>query len=689
MAIESIDSNVLNIGDLLDDDHLYEIPRFQRGYSWKDKNIYDFINDINNINLSNKEDSHFIGSIIYYKNGFRDRREEQAEVERHSVVDGQQRITTTLILLCALRDVAYELKSKLSGEDDKRVIDNRIQIIDGQLYPRGRRDINYNYLKLDYDSQRENDKQVMDAFLKGPLHDQPSWEQEHQKSIKTKRSSKKDSAHNIRNAYGKFYGLINDCIDGMGAESDKVDYLDDLARKIDRLQYIGIRLDSVHSAYNIFMTLNDRGEPLTNTDLIKSHISRILGNGPQDSFNSVWDNVLGTLKGGESNELINTSSEDRWAANDQWASNNKEIKTDKFFVAYADVFGYKKVDGENGQKIGVKNLFRYYEANLSSVEDINRFKASVGKESEIYRMVSDPNFYYRSSLQPDKRKKDDWKKIVGSLHALNLMGITQHTVFTYLLLRLYIIQDETGKFMLRINDLSKMFSALENFHFQYNGLFGYRTNAITDIYDDAVKNIIAELDDSGSGNVRSQKVKNIRNILKATRMNLKFVLDKNEVDIEKFTKKFKSLRYDDSSRRQKGNMESKNDFTKNIGFEATGKKNTFIQYVLSKYQPKMLGVANDRISIEHIYPQAKGGGEVHTIGNLMLLPRSVNETLGEQDVICKIDTLREYPMVKEIEIPDSWSHALNTPENRREEFNKRAELMARYGFENIWNIPSD
>lgn len=99
MAREQITSLVCTMGDLLDNYYLYEIPRFQRGYSWTDENIDDFIVDVNNIDPHKYDDYHFIGSIIYHENVYRDQRERDAYLERYSVVDGQQRITTTIILL--------------------------------------------------------------------------------------------------------------------------------------------------------------------------------------------------------------------------------------------------------------------------------------------------------------------------------------------------------------------------------------------------------------------------------------------------------------------------------------------------------------------------------------------------------------------------------------------------------------
>lgn len=77
----------------------YEIPRFQRPYSWQRENVEDFWNDT----IVNSESDYFIGSIVVYK----------VQTNVRGIVDGQQRLTTITMVLCALRN---ELSA--DGESD-------------------------------------------------------------------------------------------------------------------------------------------------------------------------------------------------------------------------------------------------------------------------------------------------------------------------------------------------------------------------------------------------------------------------------------------------------------------------------------------------------------------------------------------------------------------------------------------
>jgi len=69
----------------------FKIPRFQRPYSWDRENIDDFWNDI----VVNSDSDYFIGSMVVYK-------PDHSDVS--FVVDGQQRLTTIIMILAALRN---------------------------------------------------------------------------------------------------------------------------------------------------------------------------------------------------------------------------------------------------------------------------------------------------------------------------------------------------------------------------------------------------------------------------------------------------------------------------------------------------------------------------------------------------------------------------------------------------------
>lgn len=68
------------------------IPSYQRPYRWKQKNVFDLLNDINNVvSKHNKKFEYRIGSLILHKTDI-----------GLDIVDEQQRITTIALIIKAL-----------------------------------------------------------------------------------------------------------------------------------------------------------------------------------------------------------------------------------------------------------------------------------------------------------------------------------------------------------------------------------------------------------------------------------------------------------------------------------------------------------------------------------------------------------------------------------------------------------
>ena len=89
-----------------DTDAFYNMPIYQRPYSWDKERVeqlwYDIVEAFrNNQNDPNLDSNYFLGSVVVVKkeNGY-------------EVVDGQQRLTTLTILFCTLRDLGLELLPK-------------------------------------------------------------------------------------------------------------------------------------------------------------------------------------------------------------------------------------------------------------------------------------------------------------------------------------------------------------------------------------------------------------------------------------------------------------------------------------------------------------------------------------------------------------------------------------------------
>jgi uncharacterized protein with ParB-like and HNH nuclease domain len=85
-------------------DALYKIPQYQRPYKWEDEQIDKLWDDVYE-SYQNGEENYFLGSIITAKP--RDN-EKSAYVD---VVDGQQRLTTLMIMFCVVRDLYPDINA--------------------------------------------------------------------------------------------------------------------------------------------------------------------------------------------------------------------------------------------------------------------------------------------------------------------------------------------------------------------------------------------------------------------------------------------------------------------------------------------------------------------------------------------------------------------------------------------------
>ncbi len=257
MKIESQDRRV----DELLKAHTFIIPRFQRAYSWEPDHINEFWSDV----VDSLSQPYFIGSMVVYRVG-------RSSV---AVVDGQQRLTTITILLCAIRE-----GFKLLDRDD---------LAEGlQAYIEQRNREN----KTEYVLQTETSFPFLqEEVLKNGPADAPYDVGREEEAI--------------QRAYDIFRRHISDCLAEFLAnrEQDKEDsydeateWLSSLRDTVFDLNVILVTLDNEDDAYLIFETLNTRGKDLALSDLLRNHFTKFIK--PEsgvDQSRLKWSRVLDTI----------------------------------------------------------------------------------------------------------------------------------------------------------------------------------------------------------------------------------------------------------------------------------------------------------------------------------------------------------------------------------------------------------
>ncbi len=97
---------------------IFSIPVYQRNYTWEEENCEKLLQDI--ISISQNKKTHFMGSITYILHLVDDEKSLR-KLQEFVIIDGQQRITTLMLLLKAI-------ETKIPNEEIKREIDNLLNL---------------------------------------------------------------------------------------------------------------------------------------------------------------------------------------------------------------------------------------------------------------------------------------------------------------------------------------------------------------------------------------------------------------------------------------------------------------------------------------------------------------------------------------------------------------------------------
>lgn len=102
---------------------IFSIPVYQRNYTWEEENCEKLLQDI--INISQNKKTHFMGSITYILHHIDDEKSLR-QLQEFVIIDGQQRITTIMLLLKAI-------ETKIPNEEIKKEIDGLLNLTGQRL----------------------------------------------------------------------------------------------------------------------------------------------------------------------------------------------------------------------------------------------------------------------------------------------------------------------------------------------------------------------------------------------------------------------------------------------------------------------------------------------------------------------------------------------------------------------------
>ena len=231
----TMNGSLVSLSDMLLGNRLFDIPVYQRSYAWETKNLEDLWEDLYYLDETKQ---HFFGTTLL-KDSQNTTQAGTTTFRRFDVIDGQQRLTTILILL-------REIISQMKSVDDADIRDDVPKLESDYLKSKG-------YYKLNL---LGNDTLFFRSFV---IDDE-----EFPKDTQTIAQRRLIDAKLFFRAK----------LDGEKKRdpSNFEDFLIQLKQKIDNLQLIQYLVNSEADAIRIFETANDRGKPLSNLEKTKSFL---------------------------------------------------------------------------------------------------------------------------------------------------------------------------------------------------------------------------------------------------------------------------------------------------------------------------------------------------------------------------------------------------------------------------------
>ncbi len=374
-----------SVYDLLKEESKFRIPRYQRKYSWGHEAV-EFLEDIMKSAIDLE---YFIGPMIFIESG-------TGSDRVYDVIDGQQRIITTSMILAILRDVLcmFGKDDSLSEEIRKRVsgINHLVSFVDYKG--------DFNGSKIVYSYYDESvlkfiiNTGVCEAVpLDGTIKTIRDVKRSLKQTLKTRKT------HQAVKTYLRLFEIVPKIVLGISPDEEveithqTLERVDDFIKKIlPNVKTVVLFVDNEDSAFQIFESLNDKGLKLGPLDLIKNYLLMTLHNSEVREENIVEKSV-------HWDELVNASPD-----------------AERYILYYLMV--------QESRKLSKREMYKVVKRRIRSKDDVIKFIGDL-----------DIIFNFEDVLKEKlKHTRSDLEQINDMLSSLHALGINQHMAILFALL---------------------------------------------------------------------------------------------------------------------------------------------------------------------------------------------------------------------------------------------------------------
>ena len=262
--------NVISLEDLFHK-RLFSVPDYQRGYAWGPEQITDFLDDLE---ILSPERFHYTGTVVLH------RRAERTELEDEGgntyahvdIVDGQQRLTTIVLLLDAIQKTLQD-PDAAAVPLARGIRSNYIAATDPNGLP-------IQKLTLNRDTK--------DYFRSYILDGNHAFQAANAAHVR------------LREAQSQIQEYLDQHIKAKEG-TEKSDWLRELQAKVTkRLGFTLFMVDDEAEVGVIFEVMNDRGKLLTDLEKVKNYLLYVgsavgFDNPIADEVNEAWSQIFGQL----------------------------------------------------------------------------------------------------------------------------------------------------------------------------------------------------------------------------------------------------------------------------------------------------------------------------------------------------------------------------------------------------------
>ncbi|MDN6674685.1 DUF262 domain-containing protein, partial [Corynebacterium casei] len=373
---------------------------------------------------------HFLGSMVT----------SGVTTAPREVIDGQQRLTTAIISLCAIRDLYSEYNQQLKVTGITEYLEYRDR--NGEQ--------NYRLKNKD----RASASRLNDNILLPPG--------------RRKQAPEFDSESLEMAAYKEFDSLTRKALEGV---DDVVQRLDEIRDSLLAAEVVYINVEDRQNAFTIFETLNDRGKSLTVMDLVKNMLFAEIPSGDEDSSERAWSQILQVIDDSRF-QGINPDSFLYYA----WNSRSNPNVSEPEIIEQARLRRSisQRVDCSEDRAAASEQIVEDLRTDARIIECLNNTLINDGS-AQVWKEIS-------SSWRRDK-----FDDICEHLYGILVSGSMQPITLLISLMRAYTCEEQK----LSRSQLLRFLRIIERFQFRWSIAQKSSTASIRGLYRQAASTVSA------------------------------------------------------------------------------------------------------------------------------------------------------------------------------------------------------